>query len=247
MTGCQTDLLDRAIAGRLEGALAAVAEPGRTWVVKLLARASEADGGGVWVQPIDDKRRELDKLIAAATPVEVAWPADNSRAVCNTAVLRRNKHYWLNDEVMLEAVLLAAPVDVRNEERRASPRLPVPDGCNLRAQLFRQSTTVPTANWLEIHAKLWNLSLGGACFMHPFEHALLAMKSGDPLKLVLHFRDKKTPLPARLVSVQSISSRIVKLGVQFEQSGFDPTARAELETVLAELTRRDALRHRPRR
>ena len=247
MTGCQTDLLDRAIAERLEGALAAIAQPDRTWAVKLLARASEADGGGVWVQPLDDKRRELDKLIAAATPIELAWPVDHSRAVCNTAILRRNKHYWLNDQVMLEAVLLADPVDVRSQERRSAPRLSVPGGCNIWAQLFRQSKVTPSSTWLEIRAELWNLSIGGACFMHPFDHSLLAMKSADPVKVVLHFRDRKTPLPARLCSVRNSSGRIVKIGVQFEQAALDPAARAELEGALAELTRRDSLRQRPRR
>jgi len=229
MTACRSELLDRAVKERLEATLSLRDEPARRWGVKLLAQ----DDAGVWAQPLDEKRQGSSAIPAGAA-AHVAFLHDHTRLVFHTTVIGRDASYWLNGQVMIEALLLAGTDDVRVEERRANRRHVIHGGCDVAARLFRHATET-AADATELHASLWNLSLGGASFLHPFDRSLRAMLIGEPLTVLLRWGGREAELGARLLWTRTMSSGIIRLGVAFDQRSRDPAARAVLAAAVGEL------------
>ncbi|HXE54966.1 MAG TPA: PilZ domain-containing protein [Tepidisphaeraceae bacterium] len=239
MTVLSNDVLDRAIAERANATLSVPGETDREWQIRLAQAAADQDG--MWVQPMDDPHRVLDDFIAHGIEMKVAIGFDRSRYVFLTQLLKRNKHLWLNQATMVEAVLLRYPAEVSIEDRRAHPRLPVPDGSNVAAQIVCGSALLP------ISVKVWDVSEGGLALLCPRDTNVLALKRGDRFAFTLTEHGRKMAGSAQMCFSRPLSAKILKIGAQFVPETLDATSQETLAHLLGELTRIERLRGRGRR
>lgn len=213
---------------------------------------SEAPGPrGLWVHLPEADEGTIARFGTALPAVDVSFAVDQTRYEFNSKVLSRNRRFWIDDTVMVDALLVAAPAEVRRIEERRKPRLPVSEGSGVSAQLIRLSKSSSVATdapeLLPVDAKLQDLSLAGAGFMCAPNRALLAAQRGERLACVIHFRGSKIVLVASLARVMSVSSRAMRIGIDFaahEGEAAMAGKLAELAKVVQELQRQDSLRRR---
>lgn len=246
MSVAEVDVLTDAIAQRVTGAMSVPsAATGPQWKVKFLCASRESDSAGLWVQAPVTPRGELEAMIAARTPVEVAFKHGAVRATFRSVIARRDKHFWLTDQFMFDALLLESVEDLSTETRQSGPRLMVSAGTRVFAQVFRM-TPGPQGpkTGAAVNAKIWDLGLDGATFLHPYDKKLLALPEGEPLRSVIHFFGGKLGLDAKLTFSETVSSKIVKFGVRFDPpvDALGAEVLTTLNEVLATLQRHHDLR-----
>jgi len=133
--------------------------------------------------------------------------------VFETVMLVRDKHYWLNERVAFEALLIELPQDVTMPELRGCRRYRVGDTKGgVYGKIFRRES----GQAKEIQATLWDISVGGASFVCPLDKGLQTIQRSELLVVVIHFRGQKIMLPAKLAHTRSLSSKTLRLGLQFE-------------------------------
>jgi c-di-GMP-binding flagellar brake protein YcgR len=229
MVRTQPDLLDRAVTGRLAGALAVPTDSRQQWQVRFLAR--EPIQGGIWVEPLGDSQAPLDSVIARGLPVEVALCQNHARHAFRTTIVRRNKHFWLSETMMFNALLLKGPVQLFPAERRANPRYQVPDGSHILAQIQCPGSFTP------LLVRPWDLSAGGASFLCPRESTVTALKPDDVLQLKITHRAQHIAAKASVRFTRFLTDRIIKTGVRFDPDSIDPSSAHHLRCFLTDLQR----------
>ena len=240
------EILEQAIQEKLAAQLSVPGGAEREWKLRLLGKADGADEG-IWVQALDEKKGDLNALISKGVEVEVAFTRGSQRSRFRTVVLKRNRHYWVTDSVLLEALLLKWPREMLPGERRAHVRYPVADDGRILAELFRVSQWAPPAE-RQIRVKLWNVSLGGAGFVTPLSTSLLSIPPGEPMRVVLQHEGRRFEIPAKLVANRTTSGNTLKFGVEFDkqQESWGTDAGKGLRELIAALERREALRAKAR-
>lgn len=251
MSVAQVDVLTDAITQRVTAVLSVPsAASAPQWKVKFLSPASGPDPAGLWVQTPVVPQNELQALIASRTPVEVAFTQGPVRVKFRSVIARRDKHFWLTDRFMFDALLLESVHDLSTESRQSSPRFMVSAGTRVFAQVFRM-TNGPQGpkRGPAVNAKLWDLGLDGATFLHPFDKQVLALPAGEPLRIVIHYFCGKLALAAKLTFNETVSSKIVKFGARFDPpvGELGDEVLRPLNEVLATLKRHNDLRTRSER
>jgi len=252
MTAAIDDILKQAVLEKSMLRLTALAGSKSTHAAKAL-QWSEAPGPeGLWVHLPDDDEATIARFGTSLPAVSVSFAVDQTRYAFESSVLSRNRRFWLNDSVMFDALLIAAPGEVHQIQERRHPRLPVSEGSGVSGHLIRlekpKSDVAPTANALvAIEGKLQDLSLGGAGFICSPDKALLSAPRGERLACVLDYRGTKLVLVASLARVTSVSTRAMRVGVDFTQHENEKSMTgklAALSNVVQELERQESLRHR---
>jgi hypothetical protein len=240
------EILERAIGEKLTAQLSVPGTAEREWKLRLLATGTGADEG-IWVQALDEKKADLNALISRGAEVEVAFTFGTQRSRFLTVVQKRNRHFWVTESMLLEALLLKWPREMLPGERRAHPRYPVADDGRILAELFRASQWAPAAE-RQIRVKLWNVSLGGAGFVTPLSTSLLSIPPGEPMRVVLQHEGRRFEIPAKLVANRTTSGNTLKFGVEFDKTveNWGTDAAKGLRELIAALERREALRAKAR-
>ncbi len=240
------EILEQAIQEKLQAQLSVPGGAEREWKLRLLAKA-EGNDEGIWVQALDEKKGDLNGLISRGAEVEVAFTRGSQRSRFRTVVQKRNRHYWVTDSVLLEALLLKWPREMLPGERRTHVRYPVADDGRVLAELFRVSQWAPPSE-RQIRVKLWNVSLGGAGFVTPLSTSLLAIPPGEPMRVVVQHEGRRFEIPAKLVANRTTSGNTLKFGVEFDkaQETWGTDAGKGLRELIAALERREALRAKAR-
>lgn len=223
------------------------AEP-RVYVARPIKLVGEDLQDGIWVQlPEEAGGTALAELTKAASCI--GWFCqDRARYAFDTRVLKRDKHFWMNDEVMFDALLLAGPEELREEDVRSAARYPVSEGSGVSGQLFRMTPATSPGKKLEsipVPGRLFDLSLTGAGFWCGFDPALAKVRQGEPLAFVLQFRGARIPLLAKLMHIDRVTDRTVRIGMSLSLSrgrATDAERVKALEQVIEELQRQQALR-----
>lgn len=229
MTVCSTDLLERVIAGRLAGTLTVPPDEREQWQVRFLAY--DAAREGVWVEPINDARRPLDPFIAAGTPVRVAICLDHARHAFDTRIVRRNKHFWLTESMMFNAIQLRGPVELYPAERRAHARFQVPDGSHVFAQITPEGSMFP------VRVRPWDAGAGGVSFICPRENAVMGLKPDAKVQLLLNYRGRTIRAAGTVRFNRFITERVIKTGVALDASSMDDSDRQNFSLFLGEVVR----------
>lgn len=239
----ESDLLQQAIARRLiAGFCVPNSFPEREWKVRLLKAEDGEDG--FWAQPVDSGYAKSSP--PAGSEVEVSFNPGHSRSCFRSTLLRHDKHFWLNEQMMVEAVLLKWPDAVTDGERRQHPRYPVSDDSHIHAQLC---VTSGAAFGIEIPAKMMDMSLGGAGFVAALRCELRHVQEGDTLRAQIHHLGQATEIYASFTDHRSISgNNAFKFGVRFEPDSakWAPRAREAVDAIVADLARRESLRAKAR-
>lgn len=220
----------------------------RMYVARPIKLAGEDVQDGIWVQlPEEAGGTALAELTKAASCI--GWFCqDGARYAFDSRVLKRDKHFWMNDEVMLDALLLAGPEELRDADVRSADRYTVSEGSGVSAQLFRvtpASTADRKLQSVPVPGRLFDLSLTGAGFWCGYDPALAKARPGEPLAFVLQFRGARIPLLARLMHIDRVTDRTMRIGLSLTLSrgrATDPERVRALELVIDELQRQQALR-----
>src|SRR5947207_7517856 len=119
-----TNVLTRAVAQKTPLKLSAeVGGEQRTYLARPVKLVGEGGEDGIWVQLPDEKHRVLEELSQLRPMCSASCCVDHARYCFETAVLERDRHFWLNDQIMLDALLLQSPADFRHVQERSCERL----------------------------------------------------------------------------------------------------------------------------
>ncbi|HEY8749290.1 MAG TPA: hypothetical protein VIM11_15005 [Tepidisphaeraceae bacterium] len=229
MIRCNLELLERAVAGRFGGTLSVLPDIRQQWQVRFLAH--DADHEGVWVEPLGGNQAPLDSAIGRGDMVEVALCQNHSRHAFRAQIVRRNKHFWLTETMMFNALLLRGPIELTPAERRANPRYQVPDGSQIFAQIRHPRALAP------IRVRPWDLSEGGVSFMCPRETGIMALKPDDQVELELIYRGRTISSRVSVRFSRFITERVIKTGAQFVQDEMSLLSRESLKFFLTDMAR----------
>lgn len=251
MVAVTEDILKRAVLEKSGLRLTALDGAKSTHAARALQWSEPPGPEGLWVHLPEIDESTLARFGTALPAVNVSFAVDQTRYEFNSGVLSRNRRFWINDAVMVDALLVAAPGEVRRVEERRQPRLPVSEGSGVSAQLIRlkqpASGAPDAASLVPVDGKLQDLSLVGAGFVCAPDRALMAAARGERLACVIDFRGQKIVLVASLARVVSVSNRAIRVGVDFaahENEKAMAGKLAELAQVVQELERQESLRHR---
>ncbi|HEV2296532.1 MAG TPA: hypothetical protein VGR35_22000 [Tepidisphaeraceae bacterium] len=245
------DILKRAVHEKSGLRLTALGGTQSTHAARALEWSEAPSPEGLWVHLPDADENTIARFGTALPAVSVTFAFEGTRYQFDSNVLSRNRRFWINDTVMVDALLVAAPPQVRRIEERRKPRLPVSETSGISAQLIRlckSASAIPDRSALvPVEAKLQDLSLVGAGFVCAPDRTLLAAQRGERLACVIDFRGRKIVLVASLARVVSVSSRAMRVGVDFaahENEKAMAGKLAELANVVQELERQNSLRRR---
>jgi hypothetical protein len=234
MVPCVADILDRAIAGRSLGLLRSDAD-GVPWQVRLLTRTVDQ---GLWIHAADeDLKHSLDAIIARGATVELSVALEHERFAAKSQIVRRDRHFWLTQETMLNAILLRGPVDLLPAERRAHSRFRVPDGSSTFAQVTCGDALFP------IRVRPWDVSAGGISFLCPRDAGILKLRCNDDLNFVISYRGRTIAGGGNVRFTRMLTERIVKIGVQFHAGSIDTLSGDNLHYLLDDVARLERARH----
>ena len=214
---------------------------------------SEAPGPeGLWVHLHEDDETTIAQFGSSLPQVNVSFAVNQVRYEFDSSVVSRNRRFWLNDSVMFDALLIAAPTEVRQVQERRYPRFTVSEGSGVTGQLIRLEKPKPgwapsAESLVPVDGKLQDLSIGGAGFVCAPDRAMLAAPRGERMACVLDFRGTKIVLVASLARVNSVSTRAMRVGVDFTQHENERAMSgklAALANVVQELERQESLRRR---
>ena len=238
------DLLEQALAGRLMATIAIQqGSQRREWKVRLLR--AEGDEQGIWAQPTAAN-------YAKSTPpeigseVEVAFHLGHTRTCFQSVLLRHDKHFWLNEQIMLEAVMLQWPQQIQDGERRRHPRYASTDDSRVFAKVW---VTGGGAFGVDIPARLRDMSLGGAGFIAPLRHELRGVRAGEPIRIEINQLGREIEIPAFFTEHTAVvGNNTFKFGVRFEDdpAKIKPEVRQVIEEIVADLARREEMRAKAR-
>jgi hypothetical protein len=211
------ECLDKAIATKLPVTLTGKLD-GKAFEIaaKFIAESADDANPGIWLQPTTPSAvasKMYARLAAEKIPLSATFCDAGTKVVFDTVVAQHNKHYWLNDRVVFEALLIDTPSDLSTPESRSARRYRISDAQGgVYGKLFRREG----AGTKEIQATLWDLSTGGASFVCPMDKQLQSTAANELFIAMVHFRGKKLTLPARFTHARAFSSRTLRLGMRFD-------------------------------
>ena len=229
MISSKQDHLDRAITGRLSGVLSAPADARHQWVVRFLAH--EPVHNGIWIESLGENQSALDAIIAAGSKVEVALCQNHRRHAFSTTIVRRNKHFWLAETMMFNALLLRGPVQLYPADRRAHVRYQVPHGSHI------VSTILCPGGFTPVRVTPWDICPAGVSFVCPRETAVTALKPDDALGLKITTRGRAIDAKATVRFSRFLTDRVIKVGLEFQAGMMEETSKQQLNSFIADLQR----------
>jgi hypothetical protein len=247
------EILTRAVVEKAAMQLALMIDGQRHTLTTRPVRVLDDGTDGFWAHVGETPRDLLEEIAKQLPECEANFVVRRVRYQFATAVLKRDKHFWLNDQMMLDAILLRAPEQLSQVQERRSARHPVSDGSGVSADLFRY-----TPRWqggelkqhpTPVKAKLRDLSLHGAGFICAFDRQLAELKPGDRIGCVVNFNGTKTPLLGTLRQVRTVSSRAIHLGVSFNPPANAADREAGIQSIapiVQELERQETMRQQMR-
>jgi hypothetical protein len=249
-TVADVDLLERAAAKSVPVRLTAVVggqeRTYRARVVKVVGADAAEGANGFWVNLLDHRAAGADALERERPECRGTFAVDQARFTFLARVIGRDRHLWVNDRVMFDALLLAPARDLRRVDQRDARRLAAGESSGVGGQLCRVvfdplSTTQRKA--VPIAGALQDLSADGAGFVCRANRHLTESAPDEPMRIAIQFRGRTITLAARLTQVSVISHRTTRAGVVFDwQDPETAASRAALDAVLAELERQESLR-----
>jgi len=229
MISSKPDLLDRAVTGRLAGTMCLPGDARQQWPVRLLAH--EPVHNGIWVEPLGETQSALDAVIARGAMVEIALCQNHTRQAFRTTIVRRNKHFWLSETMMFNALLLRGPVQLFSAERRAHMRYQVPDGSHIVAHIHCPGAFTP------IRVTPWDISSGGVSFLCPREAAVTALKPEDTVQLKIMARGRTIAARANVRFSRFLTDRVIKAGLKFLPDSMEESSKHQLDQFIADVQR----------
>jgi c-di-GMP-binding flagellar brake protein YcgR len=202
------DVLAKAIDGRLEAAIAARLDE-KACQLQVQLQGEEA-GEGFYAKVLSGSSDLIDRLISAQSIVEVSFSANDAKVFLDSVILRKKRNYWLN-----KAILLRMPENVSVVDQRNKAREWVPEHIPVTTRAFK----VEADRKIEVPARLWDISLGGASFICPADRNIALLECDDPMLIAIRVEEAELHVPAIHRYTQPLSSSSARIGVEFKLDG----------------------------
>jgi c-di-GMP-binding flagellar brake protein YcgR len=197
---------------------------------------------GVWLESAVDQRVLIDELIGSQRPAAVSFKAGTKKVSFAATLLRRDEHFRVNADTVVEAVLMARPAEVKAVQRRNDYRVRIStDADEIQARMWRIPEHVllrdRPLSALELHITMRDLSLGGMGVL------IAPRANGEPLRLLSNERvrielkhaDQELLIEGRLRHIPPAlagnTNSLMRVGVQFSTLENDMEGRQTLATL----------------
>jgi hypothetical protein len=91
----------------------------------------------------------------------------------------------------------------------------------------------------EARASLWDIGMGGAGFICPFNRAFVQTAPNQPFDVTIEFAGRKATLPG-ICAYARANGNLLRIGIKFDHAVASPGAMLLLKQVIAELEKRTA-------
>lgn len=234
------DLLNAAVVAKAAVTVVNLDRPDKSVSGQFVAPAKPPEPGMIWARPAV-KDAEITKGWAAIqTHVSVRFAAKQISAGAEAIIVKQIRDYWLTETLPISAFLLQEPSRVWVEQRETTRYQLRNDGGGIRAALARRNRN-PDSKTIgpESQATLWDIGLGGAGFICPFNRSLLESAANQPFDVTIQFAGRQAILPGVCTFVRA-QAHLLRIGVKFDSSVADSASIVLLNQVIAELEKRTA-------
>ena len=212
------------------------------------------DEGGFWIESMAGDASLVDELINTQTSVGISFRAGPQKVSFAVPILKREAEFRVNSEIVVPALQLTFPADVKAVQRRSNYRVRVPQDGELFIRLWRVSeqaviTDKPMATQ-ELMAKVRDISIGGlGVMLLPKAEEPPRVLSGERLRLSLRYREyEELVLEGRMRYMPPAGSPTpIRCGIQFKKLENNLEGRqalAALTRIVGELQREEVRRTR---
>jgi PilZ domain len=232
------ELFKEAVSNRryalLRGAIGGVSHEHQVRFVGL----DDGDAGAVRASLVVGDRRTLDEQHRLKGGVEVSFSVEDAMLFFDSVIERCDR-----ERLFGRRVLLRAPDKMSVVQQRKDGRVWVPEDCDLISRLAKIDPRFPTPRPENvIPGRVWDLSLSGASMICPVGPAQVGLRQEEQLEFLLQFGDIEVARIASVCYARPLSSRSVRLGLQFTdaqspalQPGQNEKGISPMERLLNEL------------
>jgi hypothetical protein len=206
---------------------------------QFIALAKPEEPGMIWARPAVKDAEITSGWAKIQSHVSVRFAVKQISAGAEAIIVKQIRDYWLTDTLPISAILLQEPTRVWLEQRESSRFQPRNDGGGIRATLARRMESDTKVIGPEAHATLWDISLGGAGFICPFNRSLLETGAKRAFDVTVHFAGRQAVLPGLCTFVRA-QGNLLRIGIKFDSSTAASASIVLLNQVIAELEKRTA-------
>ncbi|HEY1683900.1 MAG TPA: PilZ domain-containing protein [Tepidisphaeraceae bacterium] len=207
---------------------------------------------GIWAEVPAEERLLVNELITNGQRAGVSFRQGPVKIVFTAPLKKHQVEYRINDEMVVEAVLLQAPTEIKTIQRRSNYRVAVPEDAELRVRVWRIGPGVPVRDRpmakQEVRAQLRNISLGGVGVIFEGDgNDPPKVSPEDRLRVQLMTPQGELILEGRMRYPEAPKGNTARAGIQFKSLDKDIDGRqilATLTRIVGELTRAELRRLR---
>jgi c-di-GMP-binding flagellar brake protein YcgR len=192
---------------------------------------------GFWIESVGSEAQLVETLVAANSPVGVAFKNGQKSVTFTTPICGRQQQYRINESTTVDALCLAFPAQLRQQQRRQAYRVALPEDGEIAVRLWR----IPEhailrdrpSGTLEVAARLSDLSVAGLrANCRPGRDGEPAkLVAGERLRILLTHGQEEILMEGRAVHVRSQTDNHVVTGVQFKKLDKDLEGRQTLSKL----------------
>jgi c-di-GMP-binding flagellar brake protein YcgR len=242
MTDKNAKLLREAIARNV---MAVLSLPSAAMLRNYKSRLLGELDGGILLQSTLEARPLSEDLIRSKTPVVVSFRNETMRVVFASPILRIQPRFKINDELLVEAVLLAFPTKIQSQQKRFNYRVEIPPYTEISVRVWRMGPgdhlKTPPLAATELKTEIRNLSTGGV-------GVKLLGADGEPpkvctddrLRVELRFNNNALLIEGKMRKPSNSSKDWLITGIEFEKLEQDFEGRqtlSQLVRIVGELQR----------
>jgi hypothetical protein len=239
-SGNPMDLLNAAVTARAPISVVNTDRTGPSITAQFIAHAKPSDPGVIWARPAVKHAETSKGWASIKANVSVRYTVGQISAGAEAVVVKQIRDYWLTDTLAVSAFLLQELTKVWVEQREHARYQLRNDGGGIRATLARTDRDRTSRSiGPEAHATLWDIGLGGAGFICPFNRSLVQTAPNATFDVTLNFAGRMAVLPGICTYAQP-KGNLVRIGVKFDPSAASLESIILLKQVIAEMEKRAA-------
>jgi hypothetical protein len=234
------DLLNAAVTSKAAITVVNCDRADKSITGQFVASAKPGEPGIIWARPAVKDIPITKGWASVQTRVSVRFTAKQINAGAEAVIVKQIRDYWLTDTIPISAFLLQEPSRVWVEQRETTRFQPRNDGGGIRAALARRTADGELKTiGPESQATLWDIGLGGAGFICPFNRSLLETAAKKPFDVTVHFSGRQAVLPGMCTFVRA-QGNLLRIGIKFDSSAATSASIILLNQVIAEMEKRTA-------
>jgi len=237
------ELLNAAVTAKAAITVVNTDGSGQSISAQFVAHAKPADPGVIWGTPAVKHAATAKSWAALKARVSVRYSVGQINAGAEAVIIKAIRDYWLTDTLAISAFLLEQPTKVWIDQREHSRYQLRNDGGGIRATLARterEGTKRERKSKVigpEARASLWDLGLGGAGFICPFNRSLVETAPNEAFEVTINFAGRKAVLPG-VCTYARANGNLLRIGITFDPTIAPLEAMILLNQVVAELEKR---------